>query len=361
MQDIVIKSKIKNYYLSFTNDPSFLKRLISNNNFLVVDKKIYNLYKKKLFEKVNPKTLLLLDAHEQTKTIPKVIKIYEDLLRKKVKRNFTLIAVGGGVIQDVVGFVASTLYRGINWIYIPTTLLAQADSCIGAKTSLNFKNFKNIIGTFYPPTEIYIFMDFLKTLSDIDLQNGLGEIIKLQIIGKEKNDLTALSQQIKKARSRNRSALLKLIKTSLLIKKIYIEDDEFDLGKRNLLNYGHTLAHALESTSGYKISHGIAVTVGMIYANVLSKERKMLDTSLFELINSYLLLPNLSSVIFRRDYFDQDNLLLGTKKDKKRTSEGLSFILLSRDFKLIKVNDVSTSEFWHALSVLKSTLKDQIN
>src|SRR3990167_11551245 len=152
MRNLLIKSNIRNYHVRFVDDFNFINQLINDKNFLIVDKKIHNLYKKKLFEKINPKTLLLLDANEQTKTIPKVIKIYEDLLRKKVKRNFTLIAVGGGVIQDVVGFVASTLYRGINWIYIPTTLLAQADSCIGAKTSLNFKNFKNIIGTFYPPT-----------------------------------------------------------------------------------------------------------------------------------------------------------------------------------------------------------------
>src|SRR3989344_8928986 len=165
MPDILIKSKIRNYHVKFLSNFNLLKKqIIGKDTFLAVDKEILHLYNRELFANANSSNLLILEAKEKTKTLPSAIKIYKFLLTREVTRKSTIVAIGGGVIQDVIGFVASTLYRGINWIYVPTTLLAQADSCIGAKTSLNFANTKNVIGTFYPPATVYINLQFLRTI-----------------------------------------------------------------------------------------------------------------------------------------------------------------------------------------------------
>ena len=155
--------------------------------------------------------------------------------------------------------------------------------------------------------------------------------------------------------------LTKLIYESLQIKKSFIEDHEFDLGKRSLLNYGHTLGHALEVQSNYRIPHGIAVTAGMIYANILSRERRILDDDSFELINNQLLVPNLKVFNFKKSYFQKNGLLAKALGDKKRISSNLAFILLDKNLKAGKANDITFPEFTNALSILKSIIKDKIN
>ena len=157
MTDLIINSKIRDYKVKFADTFDFLEELAKIHNYiLIIDKNVYSLYKKIINKNFKKDNILVIEAIEDNKTIYKVIEIYGHLINRAVKRNATIISLGGGIIQDITGFVASTLYRGVNWIFIPTTLLSQADSCIGSKTSLNFETYKNLIGTFYPPTEIYI-------------------------------------------------------------------------------------------------------------------------------------------------------------------------------------------------------------
>ena len=164
MDKLIINTRIRNFSVEFVNDFSFVDELLNIKNYVViVGQNVYKYYKDIIFSRFPKDRLIILKLNEQRKTLDTVMEIYKKLLPLTAKKNLTLISFGGGINQDVTGFVASTLYRGINWIYIPTTLLAMADSAIGLKTSLNHESYKNVLGTFYPPSQIYINTDFLKT------------------------------------------------------------------------------------------------------------------------------------------------------------------------------------------------------
>ncbi|MGV2387507.1 MAG UNVERIFIED_CONTAM: hypothetical protein LVR29_01675 [Microcystis novacekii LVE1205-3] len=160
------------------------------------------------------------------------------------RKDCTLLVIGGGVIQDIGCFIASVLFRGIKWILIPTTLLAQCDSCIGSKSSINIQNFKNQIGTFYPPHEIILVFSVLKTLPSDEIRSGLGEIIKLNLLVGQ-SEVKQMKINLQKLSS-DFLEIQNLILDALNIKRRYIERDEFDKGVRNILNYGHTFGHAYE-------------------------------------------------------------------------------------------------------------------
>lgn len=359
MKKLTVKSRFGNYQVIFYRDLKFFRYLKKNNFYFIVDRQVFKLYKETLFGNHNWKRLILLDAKEETKTIGKVQTIYASLLENSINKNATVVSVGGGVIQDVSGFVASTLFRGIKWFYVPTTLLAQADSCIGSKTSINFRKYKNLLGTFYPPAKIYISSTFLETLDMKDFNSGLGEIIKLQLMDIDVGKFRNLVNHIKRVQEKkDRAMLSSLIESSLRIKKHYVEKDEFDLGVRNLLNYGHTLGHALESVSNFRISHGIAVILGIIYANILSVNRSMQSEKSFKFLTDFFLLPNahLNMLKLNSDYFDKAKLIRLVKRDKKQTGSKLTFIIPTNNFKLNKVNDISYREFNMALSRFKALL-----
>lgn len=360
MEELLIRSKIKDYTVKFTEDFYFIDSLKTiENSIFIVDENVFNLYKQ-LFAGVSLDKIIFFRAVEENKTIESVIKLSRELLKRSVKRNTTLISIGGGITQDVTGFLASTLYRGINWVFIPTTLLAQADSCIGSKTSLNFDSYKNIIGTFYPPSIIYLSIGFLNTLDIRDIYSGFGEIIKLQLIKvKEKAELNSLADRVLKVGNlKDKTLLLNLIKDSLLVKKYYIEEDEFDYGKRNILNYGHTLGHALESVSDFKISHGLAVVIGMIFVNIIALRRKLLDKDVSGFINRNILLPHLHLDILslRKEFFDSNSLFEKIKKDKKRTGQGLALIIPNSSFEFQKIQNLYFEEFKESLKELQNLL-----
>ena len=164
MKSLRIRSNIRDYEVVFCRDFSFFDELAAKMPVaLVADRNVYELYPELFNEKFPADSVFLFDATEENKILDTACRMYEWLTLRAAKRNMTLVSVGGGITQDVTGFVASTLYRGINWLFVPTTLLAQTDSCIGSKTSLNFQRYKNLIGTFYPPTKLYINTDFYAT------------------------------------------------------------------------------------------------------------------------------------------------------------------------------------------------------
>lgn len=361
MNDIVIKSPIRDFVVTFTNDFNFINDLIKLENYVViVDKNIFSLYKKELFQKFPKEKLIILLFTEQTKTLDTVKLIYTKLLDQTAKKNLTVIAFGGGISQDVVGFVTSTLYRGIKWIYVPTTLLAMADSAIGLKTSLNFMEYKNVLGTFYPPTKIIINTSFLKTLPKKEFYSGIGEIVKFFLMKKlAVNDLEASSTKISKLKKgTDLNHVLKIIKESIEIKLSYMQGDEFDMGRRNLLNYGHEFGHALESSSKFFIPHGIAVTIGIIFANCVSLNRGYINMDLFSRINSLLLLPNISKdmVELKKQYFDEKILFVNMGKDKKRTTKDLVLVLPKQELDLHKVEDLGYEEYSKSLKMVINIL-----
>lgn len=355
MKILRIDSNIKNYSVYFCENLEFLANLsVIDNKVVVIDQNVLKLYADKFYQYFNRDEIITFEAIEEKKNVESALKLVDKLVNQKAKRNLTLISIGGGITQDVTGFVASTLYRGIQWIFIPTTFLAQTDSCIGSKTSLNYHNYKNLLGTFYPPTEIYIAPAFLKTLDKVDFYSGIGEAIKFQLMKEEEKDYDAIVDHINSVIS-NEALIIPLIHQNLSIKISYMKNDEFDLGRRNFLNYGHCFGHALETSSDYYIPHGIAVTIGIMFANIVSCLRNKLSETVVDKLNVELLLPNVPLKIEQR-HVNRDAILVGMKNDKKRTGQDLTIIIPDENMNMIKISDLKEDEFDNAFVRLTSLI-----
>ncbi len=278
MLDFKVKSIVHDYEVKFIdNSSAMLENEIKDGDVVIMDRKIIDLYPE-IAGVVSKNNLLIdIEAHEKKKSYESLIPIINKLIKSGFRKNHRLIGVGGGITQDITAFIASIMYRGVDWIFFPTTLLAQGDSCIGSKTSINFGEFKNQVGGFYPPNKIYIDLNFLDTLSPADLQSGLGEMCHYFVVAGEK-DFKQFKHDYKSAIA-DKSVLTKMVARSLTIKKSYIEIDEFDQNERQVFNYGHSFGHAIESLTNYEVPHGIAVSFGMDMANFISVKNKLLDST----------------------------------------------------------------------------------
>lgn len=267
--DFTVRSSIHDYRVRFVADfAAFLRDTAEENDIFVVDQKVFRLYERKLGAFADKHRFLFLEATEKQKSYIEIAPVIEALIRNNLRKNNRLIAVGGGITQDIVAFMSQNLFRGIGWIFLPTTLLAQADSCIGGKSSINFGEYKNQLGNFYPPIEIAIDTEFLKTLEVRDLRSGLGEMMHFFVLSGEKDFERIRSDY--RASLTDFSVLRGLIGRSLEIKKETVQIDEFDRKERQIFNYGHSFGHAIESITDFRVPHGIAVCHGMDIANYLS-------------------------------------------------------------------------------------------
>jgi 3-dehydroquinate synthase len=304
INNLLIHSYRSTYELDFNNIDKDVKVLITKlsnkNDFIVMDRNIYNLYNFDIKDNI-----YLVDANEKNKTIYSSLDIFQKMYDDNFNKSNKLIVVGGGITQDISSFVSAIYKRGINWIFIPTTLLSMCDSCIGAKNALNHNDAKNQIGLFYAPSKVYINKNFLNTLSIGDIKSGLGEIIKLFLIGGREfmdklDNISNLSDN---------NYLIELVYYALLIKKVVIELDEFDKNERNALNYGHTFGHIIEELSDYSIPHGIAVFMGMKIINNLFNFNCEYVNKLNNFIISDYNIRNINTSTFKQ-------LLLNDKKVK---------------------------------------------
>lgn len=355
VKTLTIKSIFGRYKVLFDEQLSaFVPYMEDPNAVFIIDMKVYRLYSH-LFHQLSQDRLIRIRATERNKSYSYIGKIYERITCSKAKRSLTLIGIGGGIIQDISGFIASTLYRGVNWIFVPTTLLAMADSCIGAKTSLNIGGYKNLIGSFYAPRKVILSTMFLSTLSRKDFNSGMGEIVKLFLIDGE-NSVTYFSKVSKLNNNNYRKNILPLIVKSLEIKKGFIEKDEFDKGVRNDLNFGHCIGHAIESVSNYRIPHGQAVTLGIIWANIISVRIGILNEASSESLFRYLLIP---LITIRKDItgLNPINIVHAMKKDKKREGEKLTIILLKENFEFIKIFDLTEKEVLDSYNEFKQKIE----
>jgi len=223
-------------------------------------------------------TYIDIIANENARSYEQIGELITRIIKLGFSKNNRLIAIGGGVTQDITGFSSSILFRGVEWIFFPSNLLTQCDSCIGSKTSVNCGDYKNQLGGFYPPSKIIIDFDFCDTLPPKEICSGLGEMMHYFLVD-GCDDLNMLGSEIKRAKN-NRNTLAKLINRSLLIKRKMIEIDEFDRGPRNVFNYGHSFGHAIEATTNFMVPHGIAVAYGMDLANIISAKLGLIDMSL---------------------------------------------------------------------------------
>jgi 3-dehydroquinate synthase len=343
MSVIAIRSNVKDYTVHFQAAADFIAAFDRfPQRLFVIDENVWQAHGTGCLAAIPAGERLLFPVSEERKTLDSVMEIFDALMARSAKKNMTLISIGGGIVQDVTGFAASTLYRGLNWVFMPTTLLAQADSCIGSKTSLNYKRFKNLIGTFFPPTEVHIHPPFLDTLATADYLSGLGEVVKLHIMGGQDTS-RALAEALPALLQRDKTALLVAIRQSLAVKLSYMEGDEFDTGRRNLLNYGHCFGHALETVSGYAIPHGQAVVIGMLFANLAAVRRGLLPAETAAAIAASLLIPCLS-VTIRAEDCAADAILAAMQQDKKRVGAGLVLVVLGADQALAKLTDYTEQE-----------------
>jgi len=329
---LLIKSLFRDYRVNFVGDfTQPLKELVKERAFFIVDVAVWELYKEKLQGLIPDGRLLLIEANEKNKSLDQCRAIIETLVARQVRRNEKLVAMGGGIVQDVTAFSASITYRGIEWSFFPTTLLAQADSCIGSKTSINLGDKKNLIGNFYPPSDIFIDISFLESLSIEDIKSGIGEMMHYYIYAASPlfDELVRDYQTVIK----DRQLLLEHIRESLKIKKSVIENDEFDRGERNKFNYGHTFGHALESAADYTIKHGHAVTVGMDIANYISFKLSLINQDVFRELHKKL---SINFPEYDWDGIDLDQYLAYLAKDKKNIGDKIGCILAKGPRMLIK-------------------------
>jgi len=291
-------------YITIGSQRDLIDKILKiKSNFVITDSVVYQLYAS-LFESVD--NLLVVKSGEQSKSIGSLNQIVDFLTQRKVSKNNILIAVGGGVIGDLVGFVASIYMRGIEWINIPTTLLAQVDSSIGGKTAINYNGYKNLLGTFYRPKQIVIDPSFLVTLTEREWVSGVGEIVKTALLNEKLYNF--LKSHLSGLVLRDAKTVVDIIRQCVDFKDKITALDIEDKQIRRILNLGHTIGHALESIDEYKLSHGEYILQGIlvessIFAEVCNQEyltevRDMLR----KLINyDILIVPNKIAEFALRD------------------------------------------------------------
>lgn len=251
-----------------------LKKFLQEDKiYIITNTTVKKLYQKKI-NKAFPKHIktiwISIPDGERYKNLSTIEKIHTRLSQKNANRKSALLALGGGVVGDIAGFVASTYMRGIKYFQMPTTLLSQVDSAVGGKTGVDLKTGKNLVGAFYQPKAVFIHTDFLKTLPKREIKCGLAEVIKYGIIW-DKAFFDYLGRNSKQIKQLNPTALGKIIYRSCEIKAQVVKRDEKENSFRAILNYGHTLGHAIEALTGFKkIQHGEAVAMGMVFAADLS-------------------------------------------------------------------------------------------
>lgn len=302
----------------------------------LVDQTVARFYGSELDRHVDGSRTVFIEASEKAKSLESLAPVFIDLIQRGLRRSGRLTVVGGGVLQDIGCFIASVLARGVRWDFIPTTLLAQADSCIGSKSSINVGAFKNQIGTFHAPHRVWLVPEMLRTLSFDDIKSGVGEIIKLQLL-KGESDFHELMGDLKKLTSSSQiSILAKWSLRSLAVKKTYIENDEYDRGARNLLNYGHTFGHAYESVTEFRIPHGIAVLLGILTATFLSVEKGLIPKKHYQDLKKYLT-PWHQPYEKELKGVELGKILEAMIHDKKNTGDEISCILTRGFGKMEKI------------------------
>jgi 3-dehydroquinate synthase len=325
---VKIQSSTKEYSINFYSTIENLIDSFQDKSLLfLIDENVYNLYTNHF----KNKNYYIIPSSEYSKTLEYSSDVFNYLIDNGYKSDTHLVVVGGGILQDLGGFIASTFCRGVDYTLVPTTLLAQCDSCIGGKTSINHNSRKNILGTFYPPNEIKICTKFLDTLSRFDLKSGYGELIKFYILNNNLDNL-------------NFNNLEEAILYGLSYKGKIIEIDEFDKGERKLLNFGHSFGHSLESISNYKIPHGSAVIIGILIANEVSYNLGYLTKEYCTKIQQ-ILIPHIEHLDILKEWFDYPTLLSYLKSDKKNTGGNINMVLFNgKTYVVTSINDLKVLE-----------------
>ena len=328
----------------------FNKDIGKNNKVLIItDSGVPKKHIRKIKDIITCKkvNVLTLNQGEKSKSFASFQKIMNMLFNMNFDRSDSLIALGGGVVGDITGFCAATYLRGINYIQVPTTLLAQVDSSVGGKTAINVPQGKNLIGSFYNPKFVLISTDFLKTLPQEQYESGLGEVIKYAFIGNKKLK-KIIEDNAKKITERNEKILKTIIEESIKTKSKIVTKDEKENGIRAILNFGHTFGHAIEAHHGYKkITHGAAITMGMVIAAKVSLFEGHIKDQQLENIISVIKSLGLKADHKKYKYSDLRKYM---KIDKKVSDGQLNLILIDKNFNAFKTSNFNNKNIIKALN-----------
>ncbi len=308
----------KNYKIVIEDNLDKFKELIkeikSSKIAIISDSKVHSLYGFEVESLIEDKEVVSYEikSGEESKNASNYITILNYLALHNFKRTDTIIALGGGVVGDLAGFVGATYLRGINVVMLPTSLLSMVDSSIGGKTAINLDSGKNLVGAFYQPSLVYINTSFLKTLPDREITCGLGEIVKYAFIDKR-----VTTEDIKKGITKE------LIYNCILVKKDIVEKDERESGERKLLNLGHTVGHAIEKALQFTLSHGECVGLGINIAIDVSQKLGVLSYE-----NSLKAKEIVKLATNRTISFDKEQIFRFIRLDKKSYDEKVDFIII---------------------------------
>ena len=296
----------------------------------------------------------VFSAGEESKTLDTVKEIYKFLIENHFNRKDLLIALGGGVVGDLTGYTAATYLRGIEFIQIPTTLLSQADSSIGGKTGVDFDGYKNMVGAFYMPKLVYMNIATLQSLSDRQFYSGFAEVMKSALI-KDGNFYEWLIDQMYEICERDVETLSEMVERSCTIKKLVVEKDPLEKGDRALLNFGHTIGHAIEKYMNFTMTHGECVALGCVAAAFISWKKNWLSMEEYYEIRDMFVPFYLPISI---DNLDIEEVLRLTKSDKKAENGYIKFILLKKVGKALIDKTVTDDEIREALQELNFNEND---
>ena len=334
------KSKILNVELADKSYPIYIgSNLLSSKSLLsdhiqgkqvmiVTNTTIAPLYLEKLKDALsdfNVESVVLPDG-EEFKTLETLNKVFDALLKAKFDRSSTLVALGGGVVGDITGYAAASYQRGVNFIQVPTSLLSQVDSSVGGKTGVNHELGKNMIGAFYQPKAVIIDVDTLDTLSDQEYSAGMAEVIKYGLLGNA-DFFYMLETNIESIMARNKDLIIEIIFNSCKDKASIVALDEFERGKRALLNLGHTFGHGIENAFGYgNYLHGEAVSIGMVMAAKLSMDEGYLSNE--DAIRVESILSKADLPISIKKSIGSETLIEAMSLDKKSIDGKIRLVLL---------------------------------
>ena len=280
--------------------------------------------------------VITIGTGENIKTLDTVARIYTELMHLEADRSCCIVGIGGGIVCDITGFVASTYMRGVRFGFVATTLLAQVDASVGGKNGVNFGGYKNIVGTFNQPDFVLCDLEMLPSLPEEQLQSGFAEIAKHAAIA-DAGMFAYLEQNTRRALGLETDVIERLIYDSLVIKSTIVNRDEREAGERRKLNFGHTFGHAIEKVTG--VPHGQAVSMGMVLAAELSRQRGLITAQEEQRLKDLLVQLRLPL----RKTFDREAVLEALGKDKKRERESVHFVLLQGLGNAV-VNDIPLSE-----------------
>jgi 3-dehydroquinate synthase len=290
------------------------------DGFVITDSNVYGEYKHKLGDLDS----IVLEPGEQTKSMAVYENLCRTLVQKGVTRKSKLVAFGGGVIGDLVGFVAATYMRGIDYIQVPTTLVSQIDSSVGGKTGIDLPEGKNLIGAFYPPREVHIDVSLLETLPHREFRSGIAEVIKTGLI----QSPTLTTSLIQKPLTNGDDRILATVEECVQIKARIVQEDEFEtLGLRAQLNFGHTIGHAIEQITKYcKYTHGEAIAIGMVVETMIAERLGIGDKELTSKVKFLMDSHGLPTKAV--ELKEAELIIAAMRKDKKSTKGELSMSLI---------------------------------